>query len=309
MTFAKNSYDDSVTLGIADRYDGLMPRDRDILDTVIRRYLALEPQALITLLREKNTNALKDFSKICIARLDLENSRSDFVSHAKRDRSKATLRWSLLAAAGRSRCKLRRPAEIVLTGPDGAGKSTVAKLLADKLAAIGSTRIIYLGRREWSAPNRLINRWRSRGHLGVVLNELWSLTSTVEILLRCLKGRVLNWLGVTVIYDRSVYDIQLKFMDQPHRTSSRLLCAIARSLGRRHGDLCYFMFADAPEAVARKGLGSCTTNEVDRARHKFETILDPRFVPLDTTHLSAKKVVGRVVADYFRAARSWPDRI
>lgn len=209
---------------------------------------------------------------------------------------------------GRSRCKLLKPAQIVLTGPDGSGKSTVCKKVAYHMGTIGSARVIYLGRRHWSPFNRLVDRWRSRPLIGAPLNAVWPLTSTAEILFRVGKGRFLKWMGVTVVYDRSIYDVELKFR-RDGRMTARLVCAVARRVGAGLGDLRYFMFAEPRTAAARKPAGTCTVAQVADAKARFEEILGSDYRPLDTSSRSADDVANEIVAEYFRAARNWRPRI
>lgn len=302
------AYGDDFIREIGRRYETLDDHDRAVLDTALHLYLDVEPRPFMNRLANEGAPALKDCFATAAARLDTETGRRERRNANRKGRRTFSLRAHLAHRLRRSRCKLRRPAEIVLTGPDGSGKSTTCRLIAGRLSAIGSTYVVYLGRRKWSAPNRWLDRSRRLHLVGTPLNWLWPLTSTAEILLRLALGRTLWRLGVTVLYDRSVYDIELKFGERSELTA-RLACAAARRIGARHGDLRYFVFAAPAVAVRRKPPGQCTEAEVVEARDRFQAILDASYTPLDSTSRSAEDMANEIIADYFQAARHWPERI
>lgn len=304
----KRAYDDAFIKEIGRRYTNLDPRDRSVMDVALQHYLDVEPQNFMSKLAAEGAPVLKEHFASATARLDTDTGRTEHLRVEQKGLKRQTFRARIMLFLRRSRSKLQRPAEIVLTGPDGAGKSTVCKLLARQFSTISSTYVIYLGRNRWSAPNSWINRWRSRKFICVPLNLLWPLSSTVEILLRVSLGRLLWLLGVTVLYDRSVYDIEMKYHGR-RGLIARLVRAVSHWIGVRHGDLCYFTFADPEVAVRRKQPGSCTQAEVIESRKRFEDILDPRYHPLDTTRHSAEDIANKIISDYFHAACDWPERI
>lgn len=214
----------------------------------------------------------------------------------------------LAKALGRSRHKINRPGEIILTGPDGSGKSTVCKLLKTKMNKLGPAHVIYLGRREWYAPNKWINKYRSIPILSPILGRIWPISSTLELLGKVFFGYLLKKIGYTIIYDRCLYDSVIKF-NSGYGLSGKIAKKLCLHFAKKHGDLKYFIFAKPEVALSRKPAGKYSEEYLVKAYNQFAETLPVSYTPLDTSDNSAEEIANQLMDDYFKAAAIWKPRI
>lgn len=300
---------DDFVAEIGGRYlAGLPEKDDIILSSRIRKYFGCEPRELMEQLSRHGAGALHPYRTVVGAALDQDDPRQRYSQHVDEHRKKKTLRQKLVLFLNLGRNKLDRPAEIVITGPDGAGKSTVCDLLVKQFSKIGPTSVIYLGRREWSKPNTLVNTMRLKPYWSHLFGPLWPLSSTAELLLRVAKGKILTRLGRFVLYDRSLYDSVLKF-DSGYGLTGRIARRISARMARAHGDVCVFLYADPAVAMSRKPAGKYSTEYLEDMQKKFSSILPESYEPTDSSELSAHDIANGIVARYFAAAKEWDRRI
>ena len=302
--------DDPFIEEIACRYEeGIAARDRAILDERIPTYFDCTPAVLFQDIRARGVVALHDRQSIVAAALDEGEARSDYARHAEATKPPRSLRSRLMKVLGRSRNKLNRPAQIVVAGVDGAGKTTVCRLLRRKFSAIGPAYVIYLGRREWSAVNHWVNRRRvGAGPLAWLMRQVWPLSSTAELLLRAANGWARKWLlGAFVIYDRALYDIVMKFSGG-YGPAGRVARIVVNFAAARHGDFHYMLEVPVEIAQSRKPAGKYTIPYLRDTQARLSTLLPDRYVRLDSGASDADEIANQIVGRYFEAAVTWPRR-
>ena len=223
---------------------------------------------------------------------------------------------------------------VALIGPDGAGKTTVARALPDRLGP--SAKYIYMGI-NWDASEHLLPTTRlvravrrSRGGRADaggpppppaataatapsqpvakrLAGATWGALALANRLAEEWYRQILVWRhvrrGVIVVFDRD-------FFSDYH--AHDIAGGATRSLSRRiHGYLLehvyrkpdLVVFLDAPAAVlhARKGEG--TLESLERRRQDYLALagVTPRFVSVDATN-SLDDVISDVIGEIERAA-------
>ena len=155
------------------------------------------------------------------------------------------------------RNKICKPIEIYLIGIDGAGKSSAADDLVRILKKVAMVKKIYLGRKYWSFLNQNIDKAR-KNRLGRFLNILWYPFSTTELLCRQLIGKILVRGGCICIFDRNLWDLELKWGKQ--NFISRVINRLAP---RTSHHKIYFFLDCAPEiALKRAEIGKHDLSEL-----------------------------------------------
>jgi thymidylate kinase len=304
----RETAEDPYVAEIGRQYLAELPAaDREILDRCIDSYFGCAPATLMANLAAGGANALHRYTSTVEAAIDRQEPRHIYARHANDTRKKPSLRFQLAKLRGRGRSKLDRPAAIVITGPDGAGKSTVCDLLLKKFSKLGPTYVLYLGRREWRPFNSVINRMRVRPGWSLILGPIWPLTSTAELLLIALKGWAHVWLGGYVIYDRSLFDNVLKF-SRGYGPTGAVARAVSRACAARQGHLHFFLRADPEVALSRKPPGKYTRDYLMDVERRFSEILPAKFRTIDSSEWTAEEVCNEIVSDYFKQAVHWAGR-
>lgn len=294
---------------IATRYkEGLPKQDNAILECRIKEYFECDPAVLMKELAASGAEALHRYRKVVEAAIDKREPRRLYSQKVNAEIRKKSFRGRLAQFLRRGRSKLNRPAQIIITGPDGAGKSTVVDLLRSRFRKVGPCHVVYLGRREWSSINTVLNQLRMRRGWSPWLRPVWPLSSTGELLFRALRGQVLTCLGAYVVYDRSLYDNIIKFSGK-HGLSGRLALFLTIPWAKRHGDLRFLLHAEPEVALRRKPQGKYTIEYLVDVHHRFREILPDSYRSIDSSSLSAEHVANQIVAIYFGEAVTWRERI
>lgn len=286
-------------LGLSDKY---------ILETKLRKYFKCEPEILLQQVQEQGAAALHAYRETVEASLDEDEPRSKYRDHVNSIVKPISWKRKIAIRLGLGRNKLNKPAEIVITGPDGAGKSTVCDLLIERLSKVGPTKVIYLGRKEWSKPNMLINTLRLKPYLSLLFGPVWPVSSMIELLLRRWKGWMLSKLGFFVLYDRCLYDSMIKF-DQGYGLSGYFTKKISATYAMMHGDVQVFLFADPQVAISRKPPGKYDLEYLTEMTKKFEQALPESYIRMDSSERTAEDIANEIVKTYFISATSWAGRI
>lgn len=198
------------------------------------------------------------------------------------------------------RNKISFPLDIMLSGIDGTGKTSVSKHLALALNPISAIKCIYLGRNTWSWLNTRLNHLRQK-KLFNFLNYLWPITSTLEIFYRYYMGKFFKKLGRIVIYDRSPCDISLKYSGKNILISwfPRLMLALTPE---PQATLCYLLSADPATLLTRKD--SHNLDQVKKNKELYSQQYKNQCETIDTTHLSINQISARIINDIFKLATS-----
>ena len=198
----------------------------------------------------------------------------------------------LVAPECRRPSRRRRSTVIVLTGIDGAGKSTAGRLLARRLAAAGCPAVLARN----PCGRSTLAAWSRR--LGITVPA--GMLDAVETAIRCVNVLISQLRAATfpgiVIMDRYLY-CQLALKRVKGRGQGRLLPWLQRLLPRP--DVVFYLDIPAETALARIDLRATDTEDLEslrtfdaayRALDDFDT-----FIRIDAATSS-----GQIVEDLWR---------
>lgn len=293
----KRSYHDDYVGELARGFGTLLSEQRSIVERHLCFYFDTDIPELMFLLGKGELRVLGDYYSQVYKRLDAQNSVSQYIQTAKRPRPiEESLRQTFWRLFRLRRNKLGIPVDLVIAGHDGTGKTSVSLYIEDKLKAVATTKRIYLGRNKWSLPIAALNRQREK-RIFFFLLWLWPLCSTLEILARLVKGKLLKALGFVVIYDRSIVDLIHKY-EKKKATVGWFPLMISRFAATREADLRYLLIADPTVAVERKGMHKC--EEINDSRSRYLKICDGKFTIIDTSKMTVGEVASGIIGDIFR---------
>ncbi len=188
------------------------------------------------------------------------------------------------------------PAEIVLLGHDGVGKTSISNKIKVSLRKIGTVKVVYMGRNRWVLPNRIIKYVQKVKGLRFIAKRLWPLSSFSEIFGRFLYGSISCKLGAFVVYDRGFADLLCKHGGKKNY-SDRIVYNLANKLFLKHGDIRCLLVAD--ECVASKRAGNLAPESISKRKHMIQSVVGPEYRVIDTTHSSIDCTAGKIISDLF----------
>lgn len=180
------------------------------------------------------------------------------------------------------------PLFINIYGHDGAGKTTARDDVYSALKSFGKTSKFYLGRNRWSKFNSLIYRNRHRHR---IFSSFWHVTSFIEILLRHMKCKCCFLLGYSVVVDRGLFDILVKYQSSPSYLNW-LLGNVANRIDKKSSSLKILLVCDPKVAAERDG--TIVELEIARRRKSYEDLSTSDMRVIDTTLLSKKEVASSI---------------
>ncbi|MDG4717688.1 MULTISPECIES: hypothetical protein [Thalassospira] len=274
------------------------PTHNSILEQVIETYFSCSTEDFLHHSKSNPDHFFASTANKVKTTLNKENSSDNYIKEANFNRFRPRLIEKIATGFGFSRNKTRKPAEIIIAGHDGTGKSTVAKKACELFSPVAPTKYIYLGRKEWGTINTKINLLRSNRILSRPMSQLWPLSSTTEIALRILIGKLYKLGGAIVIYDRPAYDICIKYENRKN-ISGYVARKLGEFIGKRHGDYCYFLTALPKVAVSRKPKGKYCETSLSELHEKYAQTLDNRYHSIDTSFINSDEVAAQIVRQYF----------
>ncbi len=298
MVTLRKNWQDVYVCELAHRYRDLSEKDRGIIDRHIGDYFGVPAVEVMDALAQGEPAVLEQWFEHVHKRMDDQNPVAEARAEVVRNRYRETgLRAFVPGRLRYSRNKLDSPMGILLAGHDGTGKTTVSELVARTLQNVAPVRRIYMGRK-WSFLNRVIDAQRGR-HGGRILQWIWPLTSTLEILARWLWARFLVFMGFFVVFDRAFADLNIKYGNR-RVPGSWFPLRVARLLSQRQAELCFLLEAD-PEVV-RERKGKHTGEEIRSLQEKYRQLLGDVATVIDTSELPPVAVAARVLeAVYLQA--------
>ncbi|PCI00408.1 MAG: hypothetical protein COB76_03645 [Alphaproteobacteria bacterium] len=195
---------------------------------------------------------------------------------------------------GLKRNKLGYGCGIILAGHDGAGKSSSMENLSTILRKLGPIKKIYLGRQGWVFLNEWIDKGRALRGVGFLLRSIWPVTSSLEIITRYAIGKTFEKIGYIVIYDRSLYDVLMKWSGRKI-AGARLSCWMTRMVLKRKDERSLFVYLLCSSEAVQKRKGKHTDEEVNKLQQVYENVLPSSYQKIDTTDLSPKDTHNEIV--------------
>ena len=300
----RRTYQDSYVCELARGYEELSDANRGIVDTHLGHFFGISVRELMGRIGEGEITALEEVRGRALEQMEKECPFFNIQKKVKAENiPKSFWKNRFVGILGGKRNKLGAPIAIMFAGHDGAGKSTAARNLQKAVSKVAMTKCMYLGRRSWKWPNSWINLQRQKEGLSRTLNLIWPFCSTLEIICRVFMGRFLVKMGFIVIYDRSIYDLQIKWRRSPRKIGSWFPLWISRRwAGRPEADLCYLLVAD-PQAVKKRQFDASESSEmIADLAEKYKKELGDWFVTIDTTEIPEDDLVRRVMSDIFKFA-------
>ena len=297
----RKTYDDKYVCELAKTFDSLPNKQKDIAIKCLARYFSVDIIKLIEELSKGKMNILNLEYENVSKKIDSKHPINQAITDVKKTPNSKTLINRYIPDLLRvKRNKLGVSMEVLLAGHDGVGKSSVSTEIVNDLSTICSTKRIYLGRNSWSYPNRIIDRVRSKQYF-VIFNWLWVYTSTFEILLRHLKGKVLKICGWIVIYDRSLIDLKIKYEKYrlPYSWFPLLTCRIFKNYNY---DIHYLLTCDPEKVIQRKG--KHTLSEIENISKKYNEFCRMDTKTIDTSNISIRDITSLIIDDVFMLANS-----
>lgn len=230
--------------------------------------------------------------------LDRQNPIGPRIKYLDKMRQKRQGGWRhrLAVLVGLKRNKQGYGAGIMLVGHDGAGKSSSTQILTKRLRKLGAVKQIYLGRQNWC----FLNRWIEKGRettLSFFCRSLWPLTSTIEILYRYMKGKFFEKVGYIVIYDRTLYDIIIKWEGSPLKTA-RLACRLARFFAGQTDEKTTKIYLHCSAETAKKRKGKHEKEEIESLHHHYQSLLPKEYHAIDTSDLTPDEVCHTIIRKF-----------
>lgn len=181
------------------------------------------------------------------------------------------------------------PFWINIYGHDGAGKTTAQNEVVKTLRKFGPTFEAYLGRNTWTRLNRAIYSAQSSHKF---LRPIWKASSFIELYLRHLRTKALYHAGRSVVVDRGLLDVGIKYASSESPLGS-FLGRLATTIDRRSGSLKILLVCD-PLVAARRD-GKLGAEEIARRNRGYEQALRTNVPTIDTTMLSKAEVAQKIV--------------
>ena len=276
---------------------GLALKDRNREDafasTLARHVMTDECKAHAVLLEELAKSADHAFAEN--VRLEIVNKsfpslqmRREAKKHVIRMTVGARERMRLIAIRRLPRRNKLGPLYIALYGHDGAGKTSTQVQLREELTRFGPVHTAYLGRNRWSRVNNFILTRRSQFGLSFV----WDLTSFLELFGRHLKATYRFLLRQTVVTDRGLFDVAIKYSSSSSKVR-KALGAFARVVEGRSKSLKILLVCDADVAATRDN--SLSVSEIQLRREAYVSFLTHRMETIDTTNMTTREVTAVVL--------------
>lgn len=295
---AKENWDDSYLTKLASEFSSSPEIRRERGARHLERYLGSGWEDMISRLAQSGPTALKPVADQIRRQLEQEAPTHPVIERIKaHSRPKHRLNGWARKILPIARTKIGTGAEVLVAGHDGAGKTTTTDALERMLSPVAPTRRIYLGRNTWSRLNAWINK-RREGRFPF-LNHVWPYTSTIELVLRLLGGKLRKALGFIVLYDRSLSDLELKY-----RKESRLkkwFPVLASKLFSRLQGAEFLLVAEPEEVIRRKGKHS--REEIANLRDWYQQKM-PRARIIDTTSTPPELVAGMIAENVMKGIAS-----
>lgn len=292
----KRNYDDNYIQKLAEDFNKLSAGESAIVIKHLGFYFNTDIPNLMASLEEGNIQTLSDYYLLAYEKLDIQIPILEY----KKNIIQASPRLNFcLRSLNRifrvRRNKVGNGLELSLSGYDGTGKTTVSFFLEDKLSSVAPVKRIYLGRNRWFFLNMLINRLQGiRAFFW--LQWLWPVTSTLEILGRVLKGKLLKAFGCIVIYDRAIGDLKLKYHAK-RKSVAWFPMLVYSSMRNFEVDLHYLLIAEPSIVLERKGYHNI--NEIEELRRQYLKSANDNTRVMDTSELSIRDVASNIIQDIF----------
>lgn len=181
------------------------------------------------------------------------------------------------------------PFWINIYGHDGAGKTTAQHEVVKALRKFGPTFEAYLGRNTWTRLNQAIYRAQSSHKF---FQSMWKISSFLELYLRHVRTKVLYLTGRSVVVDRGLFDVFIKYSSSGSPLGS-FLGRIAMTIERRSQNFKILLICDPLVAAQRDGkLG---VEEIARRNRAYEQVLGTEVPRIDTTVLSKAEVAQKII--------------
>jgi len=303
MVALRQAYSDTYVCKLAAQYEMLDKQDRQIVDKYLTDYFQIAVGPLMRSLAKEDFSNLEVVRETALQLMEQQQPFSKVKAEVKRNNyPKSYLSYILYSLIGGKRNKLVYPMSIMFAGHDGAGKSTATRMVREKVAKMAMTKGIYLGRSAWALPNCWLNSLRQKGGAFRALNLIWPYTSTVEILIRLLVGKILVRFGFIVIYDRSTIDLMIKWKGS-RKFGSWFPLWVSRLLSKKaEADLCYLLLTDFQTVMRRKARAGHSSEEISRLTEQYSEYAGVQFDVIDTTDLTPEALTGRVMNEVFQLA-------
>jgi len=304
MVALRRIYYDVYVCELAAQYETLDEQDRLIVDKHLTNYFNTPIGPLMNRLADGDFSCLDEVRESALRLMEQQQPFAQIGEEmARNNHPRSFISHTLARLIGGKRNKLACPMSIMLAGHDGSGKSTAAKMIRRYMAKIAMTKNVYLGRSTWAIPNRWLNTLRQWHGPFRALNVIWPFTSTLEIIIRFLIGKLLVKYGFIVIYDRSTIDLMIKWGGESRKIGSWFPLWVARKFGRKaEADLCYLLLANPDAVTQRKPEAGHKPDEIYRLTEFYCEHGGSRFEIVDTTEHTPEILTGRIIGDAFRLA-------
>lgn len=186
------------------------------------------------------------------------------------------------------------PLFITIYGHDGSGKTTAQEGISIALKKFGQVNSVYLGRNRWS----IVNAFFFKRFMGTrILGSVWQITSFLELLIRRFGASASFSLGHSIVMDRGLYDVVIKYSSSSSYTP-RLLSLLATGVESTSDDFKVLLVCDPEVAFQREASISC--DEIKKRKVVYENTLSKKMPVLDTTALSKDQVIKEILDMAFR---------
>lgn len=291
----KTDKPDPYIYALANKFFSLDEKERKIVINRLSAYYGDGALFVLNELRKNNREILKKYHNLVLSKI-IQISRIKKSLLCLKLFANRIINLFLRRIFKRN--KIGFGADIVLAGGDGAGKTSVAFRLQSVLGKAAVTKKIYLGRNHWTMLNDKINKLRMRKPF-LPLNYLWPITSTIELVFRYFKGKILKMRKEIVIYDRSLDDVLIKYKNVKFSVSWFPKIVI-KLINKKGVNLKYLLIAD-PEIIVKRDKKH-TFNEVKKRQDDCLSALKERYKIINTGNISIGEVSAGIIEDTFSFA-------